>query len=102
MQPDIDFCGTTTMTKVLVHPEDGRSMVLRNFGILPQHYTASQPEDLDLNLHRFENLKSRICMSLMCNAIMSAAYVILILPPSPFRSPCPYLHLPPLRLHFSL
>jgi hypothetical protein len=26
-----------------LHPEDGSSMVLRNAGILPQHYTASQP-----------------------------------------------------------
>jgi hypothetical protein len=25
------------------HPEDGGSMGLRNVGILPQHYTASQP-----------------------------------------------------------
>jgi hypothetical protein len=25
------------------HPEDGDSTVLRNVGILPQHYTASQP-----------------------------------------------------------
>jgi len=29
--------------------EDGIRMVLRNVGILPQRYTASQPEDLDLN-----------------------------------------------------
>jgi hypothetical protein len=28
-------------------PEDGGSMDLCNFGILPQHYTASQPEDGD-------------------------------------------------------
>jgi len=26
----------------VLHPEDGGSMVLRNVGILPQHYTASQ------------------------------------------------------------
>jgi len=26
------------------HPEDGGSMVLWNFGILLQHYTASQPK----------------------------------------------------------
>jgi len=25
-------------------PEDGGSMDLRNVGILPQHYTASQPQ----------------------------------------------------------
>jgi len=25
----------------VVHPEDGGSMVLRNVGILPQHYMAS-------------------------------------------------------------
>jgi hypothetical protein len=29
-------------------PEDGGSMNVWNFGILPQHYTASQPVDLDL------------------------------------------------------
>jgi len=37
-------------------PEDGRSMALRNVGILPQHYTTSQLEDLNLNLHHRENL----------------------------------------------
>jgi hypothetical protein len=26
-----------------LHPEGGSSMVLRNVGILPQHYMASQP-----------------------------------------------------------
>jgi len=26
-----------------LHPEDGSSMVLRNVGILSQHYTTSQP-----------------------------------------------------------
>jgi hypothetical protein len=26
-----------------LHPEDGASMDLRNVGILPQHYTVSQP-----------------------------------------------------------
>jgi len=31
-----------------LHPEDGCSMDLWNAGILPQHYTASQSEDLDL------------------------------------------------------
>jgi hypothetical protein len=34
-----------------LHPEDGNSMVLRNFGILPKRYTTHNPEDLDLNLH---------------------------------------------------
>jgi len=34
------------------------SMDLRNVSILTQHYTASQPKDLDLNLHCRENLKS--------------------------------------------
>jgi hypothetical protein len=37
----------------LLHPEDGGTKVLRNVGILSQHYT-SQPEHLDLNLHRRE------------------------------------------------
>jgi hypothetical protein len=32
------------------HPEDGGSMDLRNVGILPQHYTASHPEDPDLDV----------------------------------------------------
>jgi hypothetical protein len=35
-----------------LHPEDGGSMVLRNVGILPQHHTASQPRNFDLNHHR--------------------------------------------------
>jgi len=35
-------------------PEDGGSMDLRNVGILPQHYR----EDLDMNLHRRERLKT--------------------------------------------
>jgi len=26
-----------------IHPEDGGSMVHRNFGILPQYFTTSQP-----------------------------------------------------------
>jgi hypothetical protein len=43
-----------------LHPEDDGSMVLRNDGDLPQHYTVSEPEDLDLNLHRREGLKSRM------------------------------------------
>jgi len=38
------------------HPEDGGSNVFRNDGVLPQHYAASHPEDLDLNLHRRKNL----------------------------------------------
>jgi hypothetical protein len=33
-------------------------MDLRNFGILPQHYTASQPRNRDLNLHCSGNIKS--------------------------------------------
>jgi len=28
---------------ISLHPEDGGSLDLRNVGILPQHYTASQP-----------------------------------------------------------
>jgi hypothetical protein len=40
------------------HPEDGSSMDLRNVGMLPQYYTASEPDDLDLNLHRRESPKS--------------------------------------------
>jgi hypothetical protein len=34
-------------------------MVLRNVGIHPHDYTASQPEDHDMNLRRRENLKFR-------------------------------------------
>jgi hypothetical protein len=30
-------------TKYILHPEEGGSMDLRNVGILPQYYTASQP-----------------------------------------------------------
>jgi hypothetical protein len=41
--------------------EDTGSKVLRNVGILPQHYTGSQPtEDIDSNLDRRENVKFRI------------------------------------------
>jgi len=36
-------------------PEHGSSMDIRNVGTLPQRYTVSQPEDLDLNLHSREN-----------------------------------------------
>jgi hypothetical protein len=35
-------------------PEDGGGKILRNDGILPQHYTLSQLEDLDLNHHWIE------------------------------------------------
>jgi len=39
-------------------PEDGGSKVLRNIGILPQHYTASQSRRLRLKLTlMFLNLK---------------------------------------------
>jgi hypothetical protein len=31
-----------------LHPEDGGSMDLRKIGVLPQHYTASEPRNLDL------------------------------------------------------
>jgi hypothetical protein len=35
--------GVTTQKTSTLHPEDGGSMDLWNAGILPQHYTASQP-----------------------------------------------------------
>jgi len=35
-------------------------MDLWNAGILPQHYTASQPEDVDLNINLRERLKTRL------------------------------------------
>jgi hypothetical protein len=35
-------------------------MVPRNVGVPPQHYTATQPRRPRLELHRRENLKSRI------------------------------------------
>jgi hypothetical protein len=38
---------------------DGRSMHLWNAGILPQHYTASQPRRPQLETHRYENIKIR-------------------------------------------
>jgi hypothetical protein len=43
-----------------LHPEDGGSMDLRNVGVLSQHYTAHNPEDLGLNVQRHENRKSCI------------------------------------------
>jgi len=44
---------------VLWEGEDGGSEVLRNVGILSQHYVASHnTENLDLNFHRRENLRS--------------------------------------------
>jgi hypothetical protein len=39
--------------------EDGGSMELCNVGILPQYYTASQPQKQDLEHHRRESLKTR-------------------------------------------
>jgi len=41
-------------------PEDGSSLVLRNIGILPHTTRCNNPVDLDLNLHRRENLTSRV------------------------------------------
>jgi len=38
----------------------GGSKVLRNVGILRKNCTTSQPEDLDLNLYRHENLTSNM------------------------------------------
>jgi hypothetical protein len=35
--------------KIQVFPKDGGSMDLRNFGILPHHYTDHNPENRDLN-----------------------------------------------------
>jgi len=39
--------------------ENGGSKALQNIDILQQHYTASHPTNLDLNLHRYEILRSR-------------------------------------------
>jgi hypothetical protein len=44
-----------------VYSEDGGCMDLRNIGILPHHYTASQPRRPRLELSRCESLKTRIC-----------------------------------------
>jgi hypothetical protein len=57
------YCGgVPTFRRILLdlgkHSEDGGSKVFGNIVILPQYYTASQPKDLDLNLHRRGNLKS--------------------------------------------
>jgi len=38
----------TSLYFTLLHPEDGSNIGLRNAGILPQHYTASQPKRLRL------------------------------------------------------
>jgi hypothetical protein len=39
-----DWLSVTTLTDSQpLHPKDGRTMDLWNVGILPQHYTASQP-----------------------------------------------------------
>jgi len=35
--------------------EDGASKILRNFCILPQHYTASQPRRTRLDLHNIDD-----------------------------------------------
>jgi hypothetical protein len=40
-----------------IRTEDGGRKVIRNVGILPQHYTVSQPEDRDFSLHRRGNCK---------------------------------------------
>jgi hypothetical protein len=58
-----------------LHSEDGGSMDLWNFGILPQHYTTSQLRRLRLetsplwkpqNSHRFENcwLHYKVCLEI--------------------------------------
>jgi hypothetical protein len=39
-----------------LHPKDGDSIVLRNAGILLQHYMESQPEDRDLKAGIFANM----------------------------------------------
>jgi hypothetical protein len=53
-------CWYPKLHGVTTHPEDGGSKLLRNVGILPQHYThVTTVQDLDLKLHRRENLKSR-------------------------------------------
>jgi len=41
----------TALKIQVLHPEDGGLKVLRNVGVLPQHYAMSQPKDLDLNLY---------------------------------------------------
>jgi len=43
-----------------LHPDDGGNMDFRSFGILSHHYTRRRhnPEDLNLNLHRRESLKT--------------------------------------------
>jgi hypothetical protein len=44
-------------------------MDLCNVGVLPQHYNTTRrhnPEDIDFNFHRRENLKSRSKIDCMC------------------------------------
>jgi hypothetical protein len=80
-----------TLYSVVVYGEDGGSMVLRNVGILPHHYTASNfslkmeatwssetlvsyhksarhhnSEELDFNLHRRENFSPLIVYWRVC------------------------------------
>jgi len=43
---------------VMSCPEDGGIIVLRNDGNLAHHHTASHPNDRDLNIYCYENLKS--------------------------------------------
>jgi hypothetical protein len=40
---DAVYCGRISTFQKSMMPEDGGSMNLSNVGILPQHYTASQP-----------------------------------------------------------
>jgi hypothetical protein len=66
-----------------LHPDDAGSMVLQNV-ILPQHHN---PEDLDLNLHCCENLKSLIRagvihVSVQCSYVgysRNLFYVVIVL-----------------------
>jgi hypothetical protein len=49
------------------HPEDGGSMDLRNVGVLPQYHTVHHnPEDLIMEYHRGENIKTRIETQFAC------------------------------------
>jgi len=48
----VEFFWVVTLCSLVLHAEDGGIMDLRNAGILPQHYTASQPRRPRLDTRR--------------------------------------------------
>jgi hypothetical protein len=79
----------STSTPQRLHPEDGDSMVLRNDGILPQHYGALQIQKTTCIFHRRENLKSRRVLKIkqdIKHGLVALCSISAIMLPSTSRS----------------